>query len=190
MIRYIIGVTILAACYWVGAATTAGGIDSPVAADRQMVNVLRGDVQRNLRARCMRNPWTPYAYPDVRAIPGERVRAILATWRNRKVWVRNQGSRCQRIRHRSLWMCIHAREGSWNDPNPPYFGGLQMGYWFMGVYGDRDTYGRNIYRQEGTANNWSAYEQMGVAEAAYREEGYSYRWLQGQWPNTHQGCGS
>lgn len=97
MIRYIIGVSILAACYWVGAANPVGGIDPPVAADRQMVNVLRGDVQRNLRQRCMSNPWTPYAYPDVRAIPGERVRAILATWRNRKVWIRNQDSRCSRI---------------------------------------------------------------------------------------------
>ena len=94
MIRYIIGVTILAACYWVGAATTAGGIDTPLAADRQMVNVLRGDVQRNLTRRCMGNPFTPYRYPDVRRIPSSKVRAILVTWRHRKVWVRNQRSRC------------------------------------------------------------------------------------------------
>lgn len=186
-------VAVCLACWNIGtptAGTGPGGIGPELWTGQTMVNVLRGDAERFLRARCYRNPWTPYAYPDVRAIPGDRVRAILATWRNRRFIARTRESQCNRIRHRALWMCIHAREGAWNDPNPPYFGGLQMGYWFMGAYGDRNTYGRDIYRQEGTANNWAPHEQMGVAEAAYREEGYSYRWLQGQWPNTHQGCGS
>ena len=28
--------------------------------------------------------------------------------------------------HKSQWLCIHGYEGSWTDPNSPYYGGLQM----------------------------------------------------------------
>src|SRR5207342_965402 len=31
--------------------------------------------------------------------------------------------------------CIHRYEGSWTDPNAPYYGGLQMDYTFMSTYG-------------------------------------------------------
>lgn len=97
MIRWTILFAILAGCTYIGGATAqTGGIDTPLQSGRQMVNVLRGDVQRNLTRRCMGNPFKPYAYPDVRAIPGDRVRAILATWRHRKVWIRNQRSLCTR----------------------------------------------------------------------------------------------
>ena len=35
--------------------------------------------------------------------------------------------------HKSQWLCIHGYEGSWTDPNSPYYGGLQMD---LGVPGD------------------------------------------------------
>jgi hypothetical protein len=28
--------------------------------------------------------------------------------------------------HRRQWLCIHHFEGAWNDPGPPYYGGLQI----------------------------------------------------------------
>lgn len=90
--------------------------------------------------------------------------------------------------HFSLWLCIHNGEADWADPNAPYFGGLQMGYWFMETYGDLDTYGRDIYAEEGTADNWSEAEQIAVAEAAFAEEGYSTSWLHGQWPTSSLPC--
>jgi len=90
--------------------------------------------------------------------------------------------RSQRAPHHSMWMCIHAKEASWTDDGDPYYGGLQMGWWFMRTYASR------LLRIRGTANRWSANEQIWVAENAWRREGYSIRWLRGQWPRTSYGC--
>lgn len=84
--------------------------------------------------------------------------------------------------HYSMWMCIHAKEATWTDTGDPYYGGLQMGWWFMRTYGAR------LLRLKGTADHWTPMEQMWVAENAYRRERYSLRWLRGQWPQTSYGC--
>jgi hypothetical protein len=80
--------------------------------------------------------------------------------------------------HRRQWLCIHRYEGAWTDPNPPYFGGLQMDYSFMA------TYGRHLLRTKGTANHWTPLEQMWVAERAHRAGRGFY-----PWPNTARYCG-
>ena len=79
--------------------------------------------------------------------------------------------------HRVQWLCIHRYEGSWTDPNAPYYGGLQMDEQFQRMYG------RELYRAKGTADHWSPLEQMWVAERAYRTRGF---W---PWPNTARFCG-
>ena len=84
--------------------------------------------------------------------------------------------------HLALWLCIHSREGSWTDPNPPYFGGLQMGYGFM------EAYGGSLYAEKGTADHWTPDEQIGVAEAAWAKNGYGMKWLFSQWPATAPPC--
>jgi hypothetical protein len=84
--------------------------------------------------------------------------------------------------HLSLWLCIHAQEGSWLDPDPPYFGGLQMGYGFM------EAYGGSLYAEKGTADHWTPDEQIGVAEAAWDANGYGLGWLFSQWPATAPPC--
>lgn len=81
-----------------------------------------------------------------------------------------------------MWMCIHAKEATWTDSGAPYYGGLQMGSWFMSTYAPR------LLRAKGTADHWTPMEQLWVAENAYKREGYSIRWLRGQWPNTSYGC--
>lgn len=86
------------------------------------------------------------------------------------------------VKHRKLWLCIHRQEGSWHDPHPPYWGGLQMGMWFM------RTYAPWHLRRYGTADRWPPAMQVRVAERAFRREGYSVRWLLGQWPNTAPAC--
>lgn len=84
--------------------------------------------------------------------------------------------------HMKLWLCIHAHERSaWNDPDPPYFGGLQMGEWF------HRTYAGDLTRRRGHADRWTPMEQMWVAENAYRRERYSRAWVFHQWP-TARGC--
>jgi hypothetical protein len=165
-----------------------GGV-TPTPSDlRQAIGLYRHDAGRAVQRKCLQPGWPSYQYPSVRAIPREKLRAILRVWQERARWARSQPGRCGELRFRPLWLCIHRREGAWADPNDPYFGGLQMGRWFMGTYGDRNTYGRDIYRVEGTANHWTAREQMGVAEAAYREERRRSSWLRSQWPNTAPPC--
>jgi hypothetical protein len=103
-----------------------------------------------------------------------------------KRWVRNLWKR-RAIRahrrahnppHKAGWLCIHRFEGPWNDPNAPYYGGLQMDVSFQ------RTYGRHLLRRKGTADHWTPLEQMWVAERAHRS-GRGYY----PWPNTARYCG-
>lgn len=80
------------------------------------------------------------------------------------------------VPHRKQWKCIHGFEGAWNDPNSPYYGGLQMDLGFQ------DTYGRYFLRLKGTADHWTPLEQMLVAEIAFKTRGFY------PWPNTARYC--
>jgi hypothetical protein len=81
--------------------------------------------------------------------------------------------------HLKMWLCVHRQEHTaWNDPNPPYFGGLQMGMWFIGHYA----------HPPGTPDQWTPMQQMWVAENAWRRERYSVSWLYGQWPPSRGVC--
>lgn len=75
------------------------------------------------------------------------------------------------------WLCIHHYEGSWADSGGPYWGGLQMDLSFQA------TYGGWLLRHKGTANHWSALEQIWVAVRASRTRGFS------PWPSTARSCG-
>ena len=80
--------------------------------------------------------------------------------------------------HLAEWRCIHRWEGSWTDPNSPYYGGLQMDLTFQRVYGT------GLLRHKGTANHWAPYEQMWVAERALKA-GRGFH----PWPLTARRCG-
>ena len=80
--------------------------------------------------------------------------------------------------HLAEWRCIHRWEGSWTDPNSPYYGGLQMDLTFQRAYGPR------LLRDKGTANHWAPYEQMWVAERALKA-GRGFH----PWPLTARRCG-
>jgi Na+-transporting methylmalonyl-CoA/oxaloacetate decarboxylase gamma subunit len=80
--------------------------------------------------------------------------------------------------HARAWACIHRLEGSWTDPNAPYYGGLQMDLGFQ------RTYGRHLLARKGTADHWTPLEQMWVAERALRAGRGFF-----QWPNTARYCG-
>jgi hypothetical protein len=108
-----------------------------------------------------------------------------------RVWVRNLWKRraaaarlaAQNPPHRDEWLCIHRYE---RDPaqgwktrtGNGYYGGLQMDLSFQ------RTYGPDLLRRKGTANNWTAAEQMWVAERAHRSGRGFY-----PWPNTARACG-
>ena len=99
---------------------------------------------------------------------------VLDVWKRRAavVW-----TRARRPPHRRQWLCIHRYEGAWNDPDAPYYGGLQMDLGFQQAYGSF------LLRTKGTADNWTPLEQMWVAERAHATRGFS------PWPNTARLCG-
>jgi hypothetical protein len=75
-------------------------------------------------------------------------------------------------------LCIHRYEGSWRDPNDPYWGGLQMDRGFQ------STYAPAMVRRYGTANRWPVDAQLAAGVLAY----YDARGF-GPWPNTSRMCG-
>jgi len=99
----------------------------------------------------------------------------LQAWRRIAAATRR---RAQNPPHKQSWLCIHRYEGAWQDPNPPYYVGLQMDVQFQ------RTYGGAIFRRKGTADHWTPLEQMWTAERAHRSGRGFY-----PWPNTARYCG-
>ena len=87
-------------------------------------------------------------------------------------------SRSPRPPHADAWRCIHRYEGAWDDPDPPYYGGLQMDLGFQSAYAP------GVLRRKGTADHWSPREQMCAAERALRA-GRGFH----PWPNAARLCG-
>ncbi|MEO8290750.1 MAG: hypothetical protein ABI649_07110 [Gaiellaceae bacterium] len=100
---------------------------------------------------------------------------LRRTWRSRAVRAQE---RARRPPHLGAWRCIHRHEGPWRDPNSPYFGGLQMDLTFQRQYGP------DLLRKKGTADRWTPFEQMWVAERALRSGRGFY-----PWPLTARRCG-
>jgi hypothetical protein len=124
--------------------------------------------------RLMYRPRTPYS-DMARYIRSVAYRKwLLDVWHHRAVVAKQ---RALNPPHKRQWLCIHRYEGSWRDPNAPYYGGLQMDHEFQA------TYGLDLLRSKGTAEHWTPLEQMWVAERAYRTRGF---W---PWPNTARYCG-
>jgi len=96
-------------------------------------------------------------------------------WARKAFWAQWLGHRPPHLR---AWICIHGFEAPWRDPDSPYYGGLQMDLTFQRQYGPR------LLRRKGTADHWTRYEQMWVAERAHRSGRAFY-----PWPNTARYCG-
>ncbi len=107
--------------------------------------------------------------------PPEDVQAKIEVWKRVALKMRRHA---QNPPHKRQWLCIHRYEGSWTDPNPPYYGGLQMNLSFQQAYGG------GLLSSKGTANHWTPLEQMWAAERAHRSGRGFY-----PWPNTARYCG-
>jgi hypothetical protein len=124
--------------------------------------------------RVMQRPRTPYV-DSARRVQSLAYRTwVLGLWKRRALAAKRRAANPP---HKAEWLCIHHYEGSWTDPNAPYYGGLQMDVEFQ------RTYGPGLYRAKGTADHWTPLEQMWVAERAYTTRGF---W---PWPNTARFCG-
>jgi len=148
--------------------------------DEAIANALVKEIEQHRaqlwhRQRVMGARPTKTAFVERRAGSIEMLRQLRDTWRSRAGQARK---RLVRPPHRAAWLCIHRHEGSWKDPNAPYYGGLQMDITFQ------RTYGRYLLRKKGTANRWTPAEQMWTAEKALRA-GRGFH----PWPNTARRCG-
>lgn len=74
--------------------------------------------------------------------------------------------------------CVHSGEGRWDDPNAPYWGGLQMDKNFMRAYAPW------AYRYFGTADRWPVSVQIAAGiHAVISGRGFY------PWPVTARRCG-
>jgi hypothetical protein len=170
------------ACLLIAITTLAAPQDAPASGLylEPSDDYLLGGIARHRREawhwqRVMGKPRTPASSAVRRSRnPGYR-RWVLRLWAARATRLRKLAAHPPR---RRAWLCIQRHEGPWNDPNPPYYGGLQMDLRFQRQYG------RYLFRRKGTADRWSPLEQMWVAERAFRHGRGFY-----PWPNTARACG-
>ena len=123
----------------------------------------------------MSAPRARYAASAERSTSLRYRQMVLGMWVQRATQSRYQAQHPPLLKD---WLCIHHYEGSWTDPNAPYYGGLQMDMSFM------EAYGGSLLRTKGTADHWTPLEQIWVAERAYRSGRGFY-----PWPNTARVCG-
>jgi hypothetical protein len=119
---------------------------------------------------------TPYGHSATHDAPKVYKLWVRSLWRTRLVRTK------QRFEagppHKQAWRCIQRYEAAWHDSGGPYYGGLQMDISFMRTYGAR------LLKMKGTADHWTATEQMWVAEKAHRSgRGFT------PWPTTARMCG-
>ena len=128
----------------------------------------------------MRKPRTPSNFSEREAGSAAYLDWVRDLW---LVRARRAERQAENPPHRDGWLCIHRFERNplqgWSThTGNGYYGGLQMDISFQ------RTYGPELLRRKGTANNWSAIEQMWVAERAHRSGLGFY-----PWPNTARSCG-
>jgi hypothetical protein len=126
--------------------------------------------QRVMNVRLTRTEFSARRRPS-----HEYRRWVRDLWKRRSVRAKRKAHNPP---HLAAWLCLHRYEGSWADGGAPYYGGLQMDLRFQ------LTYGRELFRRKGTADNWTPLEQMWVAERAMRSGRGFY-----PWPHSARMCG-
>ena len=130
--------------------------------------------------RLMGKRLTPSTYSERQALGVRYLDWLEDLWSRR---ARTARRKALRPPHAGAWRCIHRYERhphqGWSTrTGNGYYGGLQMDLGFQ------RTYGGHLLRRKGTADRWTALEQMWVAERAYRS-GRGFH----PWPNSARACG-
>jgi Transglycosylase-like domain len=130
--------------------------------------------------RLMRLPLTQARRVAERSNDREHRLLILKGWKQKAAKRRRQA---QHPPFKSAWLCIyrherHPRMGWRTLTGNGFYGGLQMDLAFQRIYG------ADLLRKKGTANRWTALEQIWVAVRAHRSGRGFY-----PWPNTARYCG-
>ena len=160
-------------------------VETPTEPETDVGNLLLAQIVKYRKEtwrweRLMRVQRTRTSRVAERTSDREQRELILNAWREKAEKRRRQAANPPRRRQ---WMCIHRYErhphqGWATATGNGYYGGLQMDISFQ------RTYAPELLRQKGTANKWTALEQMWVAERAYRS-GRGFH----PWPNTARSCG-
>lgn len=181
-------VLVVACCAGVTApSSSAEGAPQPARpeAELDVGNVLLREIERYRRLtwrweRLMRIRRTPVSRVAERSNDREHRLLILRGWKERAA---RRARQAQNPPRKRAWLCIyrherHPRMGWRTLTSNGFYGGLQMDLSFQ------RTYGADLLRKKGTANRWTALEQIWVAERAYRSGRGFY-----PWPNTARACG-
>ncbi len=163
-------------------ATAAGGTGRQASAARQEARAIDYWSGKARRAQTATTLWLTV----VRGRPPRHVSRMQASSSPQaaqnlaRIWHRREIAAWRAAHHPPqlhAWYCIHHYEGSWTDPNAPYWGGLQMDYSFQSAYGAW------LLKHEGTANHWMPLAQIWAAVRAWRVRGFA------PWSNTAHACG-
>lgn len=110
---------------------------------------------------------------DAHPAAGERAR------RRRSIgghyWLLMSGLR--RVGFLAGGLCVHSKEGSWQDTGAPHWGGMQMDMTFQ------RSHGLVYFRRWGTADRWPVWAQWHASYDAWTTRGWH------PWPNTARACG-
>lgn len=147
------------------------------AASRRHIRRYRADTRHWLTVIQGRPPASVSRSLSARSLPVGSLPRLLRLERHWRHVAHRTWWRAKHPPYLRDWLCIHRYEGSWADPGSPYWGGLQMDLSFQ------QTYGGWLLSHKGTADHWSALEQIWVAVRASRSRGFS------PWPNTARDCG-
>lgn len=140
--------------YWSGVAARAK------ASTRYWLAVVRGTPPRRIASN--------------RKLSAHAAQAFARKWHRRAIAARRLAHHPPRL---EAWNCIHHYEGSWTDPNAPYWGGLQMDYSFQNAYGHW------LLQHRGTADHWTRLQQIWAGVRAWRVRGFE------PWAGTAHLCG-
>ena len=163
-----------------------GAFAQPTAATASSTRVAQLDAIDEFRIETWRwqslmsKPRTPTQFAERRTSDPAYLRWVHNLWQYRAARAEYQA---EHPPHRAQWLCIHRYEqnpsqGWRTHTGNGFYGGLQMNIDFQRIYGPE------LLHRKGTANNWTAVEQMWVAERAHRSGRGFY-----PWPNTARYCG-
>ncbi|MGH3072615.1 MAG: transglycosylase family protein [Gaiellaceae bacterium] len=158
--------------------THAAGATSTLSTQLRAIDRYRTETWR--WQKLMSKPRTPTLYSERSSRDAAYLHWVRRLWARRAAQAERQA---QHPPHRRQWLCIHRyerhpRQGWATRTGNGYYGGLQMDLAFQRLYG------RELLRRKGTADRWTAAEQMWVAERAHRS-GRGFH----PWPNTGRYCG-
>jgi hypothetical protein len=176
-------------CLVVGGSLWASSSPSPANAAGRRITVnqpeILGQIARYQRItwrweRVMSKPVTRSSGTARRVESASYRRWVRDLWRRRALRTRRAA---QNPPHKRAWLCLytyerHPAHGWRTNTGNGFYGGLQMNWRFMEMYGAR------LLRAKGTADRWSALEQMWVAERALRA-GRGFH----PWPRSGRNCG-